>query len=313
MKIQFPNWPRFAGYQKGLTLVELMVTLVISLLIVIAASSFFLGSGKTRDAQEAASTLQDNARYATDLITKNIQQAGYQNYIWSAAGGSFLREIYPPIDGEPDIRGYNNSATGSSTDNGSHNRSTGRVNNSDTLILRFQGSGSGTADGSMIDCRGEPQAATTGTNDRAYSIFEVSRPSATAEPELSCKSGTWSGGTLTFQSEVIVRGVESLQVMYGIDTTTDTFVDQWLTAQEVDALATPAAAKDKWALVRTVRVGMVLRSPMAVTAPSSATSTLSPLGVNFTPNAARERLALSSTDGRLRRVVTFTVNVRNQL
>jgi Tfp pilus assembly protein PilW len=84
-------------WQRGLSLVELLVALAISMIIVIAAATFFLTSGRSRDTQEAASLLQDNARFATDLITRNIQQAGYQNYIWDSAGAGFRREVAPPV------------------------------------------------------------------------------------------------------------------------------------------------------------------------------------------------------------------------
>ncbi|HEY1103074.1 MAG TPA: prepilin-type N-terminal cleavage/methylation domain-containing protein, partial [Burkholderiaceae bacterium] len=103
--------------QAGLTLVELMVSLVISSFIVIATTSFFVSSSRSRDTQDAASQLQDNARFITEVITRNLQQAGYQNYRWDDAAQLRIRELTSggAPDGEPDIRGYNNSAAGSST------------------------------------------------------------------------------------------------------------------------------------------------------------------------------------------------------
>lgn len=298
--------------QAGLTLVELMVSLVISSFIVIATTSFFVSSSRSRDTQDAASQLQDNARFITEVITRNLQQAGYQNYRWDPDAQRRVREFTSGTspDGEPDIRGYNNSAAGSDTDNGSHDRAANRINNSDTLVVRFQGSSTaaGAADGSMVDCLGRSQPATTTTDDRVYSIFEVCRSSTTAEPELRCKYK----GASSFDSEVIVRGVEVFQVMYGVDSDTDSFVDRWLTAKQVDALdADPLKA---WARVRSVRVGMVLRSPGRV-ALASSVGPYVPLGSNFTAAAATDPggTFTASDDGRLRRVVTFTVNLRNTL
>lgn len=305
--------------QLGLTLIELMVALAISLLIVIAAASFFLNSSKTRETQEAASLLQDNARYATEILTKSIEQAGYQNYAWGSSGASVRREVVAPSDGEPDIRGYNNSAAGTSLNNGSHNSSTNRVNHSDTLIIRYQGSGASPGDGSMIDCRGEPQPESSNLNDRAYSIFEVRRDSATSEPELRCKY--YNSATSVFSAEKIVRGVETFQVMYGVDTDGDSFVDKWLNAAQVNPGGDTTALVD-WAKVKSVRVGMVLRSPTRVADAVPTTLTLSPLGGNFASGANDEFVGVtttptegqfSSSDGRLRKVVTFTVNLRNPL
>ena len=303
------NKPAQRQFQTGLTLVELMVSLVISMTIVIAASSFYLGSGRSRDSQEAASILQDNARFATEIITRNIQQAGYQNYIWSTQGAAGRREVMAPPDSEPDLRGYNNSAAGTSTDHGVHDRSTNRVNNSDTLVVRFQGSGASPGDGSMIDCLGRPQPEPTVAGDRAYSVFEVRQSSATTEPELRCKY--YNSATSTFSSEVVVRGVEKLQFMYGVDTNGDTYVDRWRNASEVDV--TSNAISD-WSVVRSVRVGMVLRYPGRTTvgASGSGTTTLAPLGTNFS-QGVNDNLVVDRGDGFLRRVVTFTVNLRNSL
>lgn len=303
--------------QRGLTLVELLVSLVISMVIVIAAASFYLSSGRSRDTQEAASVLQDNARFATEIITRNIQQAGYQNYIWSTAGAAGRREVLAPSDGEPDISGYNNTAAGTSTDNGVHNRSNNRINNSDTLIVRFQGSGtSPSGDGSMIDCLGRPQPDPTFAGERVYSIFEVRQSSTSVEPELKCKYSSWTSGVQTYTSEVVVRGVEMLQFMYGVDTDGDSFVDKWLNAAEVNPGGSTTAIAD-WSKVKSVRVGMVLRSPDRVTVASSAggTTTMAPLGANFTQSNVSypDTLVVNSSDGRLRRMVTFTVNLRNPL
>lgn len=306
-----------AASQRGLSLVELLVSLAISLVIVIAVSAFFLGSSRTRDTQEAASLLQDNARFATEVITRSIQQAGYQNYIWSTAGAVARREILPPSDIQPDIRGYNNSAAGSGTDNGTHNTGTDRVNNSDTLVARFQGSSNATAaDGSMIDCMGRPLPAPDGLVTRYYSVFEVRRASSTAEPELRCKYASITGGTLGFDAQPIVRGVESLQFTYGIDTNADSIADAWRNAQQVDNGCVNAACITNWQQVRAVRVGMVLRSPIPVTVSTpTGTTTFSPLGLYFSQgiSASPDTLTVSNSDGRLRKVVTFTVNVRNTL
>lgn len=309
-----------AWQYKGLTLVELLVALAISMVIVIAAAAFFLGSSRSRDTQDGASQLQDNARFATEIITRNIQQAGYQNYIWNTAGAIGRREVLPPPNNQPDIRGYNNSVAGSvtgfsSSSWGHDQSSSNRVNNSDTLVVRFQGFGSGSGDGSIIDCMGLPQPEPSAPGDRAFSVFEVYQ-SGSNEPELRCK---YSGNT---QGLPIVRGVESLQILYGVDTDGDSIADIWRNAKEVDmggvtgTVCSGAACIARWQQVRVVRIGMVLRSPTAVAVTSaSGTSTVAPLGVNFSQgiSSAPDTLIVNNSDGRLRKVVTFTVNVRNTL
>lgn len=292
-------------HQVGLTLVEMMVAMAISLLIVIAAAAFFLSSGRTRDTQEAASLLQDNARFATDIITRNIQQAGYQNYIRDTAGQAARREAVAPSDGQPDLRGFNDTTgTAVSASTTPTHGGGGSVNNSDVLVVRFQGSGTGNGDGSMIDCLGRPQPEPTGAFVRSYSVFDATRTSATAEPELRCKYVNPATGA--FVTEPIVRGVEMLQFIYGVDTNGDDALDRWMNAAEVDGLA--GAPAENWARVRSVRVGMVLRSA-SNSAAANVSATLAPLGEAFSQNTDD---VLAVNDGRIRRVVTFTVNLRNQ-
>lgn len=308
----------FSRRHRGLTLVELLVALAISLVIVIAAAAFFLGSSRSRDTQDGASLLQDNARFATEAITRSVQQAGYQNYIWSMPGAIARREVAPPADAQPDLRGYNNSAAGSGTNNGTHDLSTNRINNSDTLVARFQGSSNISGpDGSMVDCMGRPLPQPDLLVTRYYSIFEVRQSAGNAEPELRCKYASInSTGTVSFSSEPIVRGVESLQFMYGVDTNGDSVADTWKNAKDVDSGCSGVACVANWQQVRVVRVGMVLRTPTAVAVTAvSGTSTLVPLGADFSQNisTAPDTLIVNNSDGRLRKVVTFTVNVRNTL
>ena len=111
-----------------------------------------------------------------------------------------------------------------------------------------------------------------------------------------------------------MRGVEMLQFMYGVDTGTDTFVDKWLNAAEVSPTASTTPIAD-WAKVKSVRVGMILRSPNRVTVAAGTTTTMAPLGSNFSQSNSSfpDTLVVNNSDGRLRRVVTFTVNLRNPL
>lgn len=312
----------YPNRQRGLTLIELMVAMVISILVVIVASSFYLSSSRTRATQDSASQLQDTARYITEIITRNIQQAGYQDYILPdlppGATTRPLREMQGAGAAQVlGILGFNNSATGADADQGQHDRTSNRVNNSDTLVVRFQGMSStrvlvngvvttvaAQADGSIIDCRGLPQPAPATIDDRIFSVFEVRINNG--EPELMCKY--WDRTASAFATETIARGVETFQVMYGMDINGDSFPDQWMTAQQVDLVP------GRWDKVRSVRIGMVIRSLERVTAVTTAT-TFKPLGDNFTLAAADDPGAsfTSTDDGRLRKMVTFTVNLRNAL
>ena len=63
--------------QAGLTLIELLVSLVIGLLLAIVASATYLYSKQAYNAVSENSQMEENGRLALNLLTRNIQSAGY--------------------------------------------------------------------------------------------------------------------------------------------------------------------------------------------------------------------------------------------
>ena len=63
--------------QKGLTLVELMVALVIGLVLAIAASTVYLYSKQSFNTSTETSQLEENGRFAINLLSRYIQSAGF--------------------------------------------------------------------------------------------------------------------------------------------------------------------------------------------------------------------------------------------
>lgn len=63
--------------QAGLTLVELMVALVLGLLLVAGVIQVFISNNQTSRVTEAHSRLQDNARFALEILSKDVRSAGY--------------------------------------------------------------------------------------------------------------------------------------------------------------------------------------------------------------------------------------------
>lgn len=62
---------------RGLTLIELMVSMVIGLLLAILASSAYLYSKQAYNSVSETSQLEENGRMALDLLTRYVQSAGY--------------------------------------------------------------------------------------------------------------------------------------------------------------------------------------------------------------------------------------------
>lgn len=63
--------------QRGLSLIELMISLVIGLLLMAAVVQMFVGSRVTFSMQNELAKLQENARFAMNFISQDLRMAGY--------------------------------------------------------------------------------------------------------------------------------------------------------------------------------------------------------------------------------------------
>ncbi|WP_455366419.1 PilW family protein [Kaarinaea lacus] len=66
-----------AQSQKGLTLVEIMIAVTISLVLLAGIIQIFLSSKQSYNIQQALSRVQENARLVSDLMLRDITAAGY--------------------------------------------------------------------------------------------------------------------------------------------------------------------------------------------------------------------------------------------
>ncbi|MES2242439.1 MAG: PilW family protein [Pseudomonadota bacterium] len=297
--------------QSGLTLVELLVSLVLTSLVTLAAIALYsvtLSSYKTVDAGQE---IQESGRFALEIIGQSARLAGYQNYTQRDGSGDENTRRFVPTT-FPTVRGFNNSkvaSPGNIDDDGATDN--GGVNNSDTLAFRFHGSSKLddplAPDGSVIDCQGVAQNYPDNGDDVALSLFWI-KVDSTGEPALQCISrGSPAAATLTRNSQPILKGVETFQVMYGLDTDADSVPDRWVSGQSV--------ATADWVKVVAVRVGLVIRGDPGSGQGQSATAAennLYPLGKGFTGTSTEVGLVFTPpNDGRLRHVFNATYKLRN--
>lgn len=320
-----PHIKRSGGHrflQAGLTLVELMVSLVIISLITVAALALYTTSAGTYRTTDANQALQDNARFIFELFSQAVRQAGLQDTYQYAQLKSGLAPTYnwdvtqfgtPTLLGYRALFGANNARVASATsgnDFGADDNAGSTNNNSDVFGVRYFGSSRQsditTADGSIVDCRGSTVAYPMIVGDIGLSLFMVGTGS-TGEPELQCinreRKQVWP----------MVGGVETLQIVYAVDTDTGSTADnspnRWLNAAQVSSAAL-------WPKVRMIRIGMVLRGPPG-SAETQATA-LYPLGEEFSkvsgsPSTEVGLIFTPPKDGRLRRTFAFNIAVRNNL
>lgn len=322
--------------QAGLTLIELMVAMAISLIIVLAAAAALLISRQGFTSVDAASQLRDSARFAEDVLQRLGVQAGHRDIQFVTASAPPDTKGLTAI--EPNVFGFNNRARGGThgwNEANASARTAGSLGyGSDILVLRFQPERSSTsgaqADGGMIDCSGNaPLAIPTQYSYRVASVLHVGT-SNDGEPALMCTR--WSD-TGAVDTQPLIQGVENFQVLYGVDgigpnnaalpaaATADSVVERYLRADQL-TVASPAVTTANWQRVRTIRIGLVLRGPLN-SAVDRTEQTYYPLGTAkaasggavgsmFADNANDPGTVFKPTaDGRLRQVVTFTIHLRN--
>jgi prepilin-type N-terminal cleavage/methylation domain-containing protein len=71
--------PRKMGRDKGLTLIELLVAMVISAILIAAIYRTFISQQKTYVVQEQVADMQQNARVAINRMMREIRMAGFGN------------------------------------------------------------------------------------------------------------------------------------------------------------------------------------------------------------------------------------------
>lgn len=77
------------GKSAGFTLIELMVAMGVAMVMLAAVTTTFISQTKIYNAQEQINEMQQSARAAMDLITRELKMAGY-----NPAGASFTGVVY---------------------------------------------------------------------------------------------------------------------------------------------------------------------------------------------------------------------------
>lgn len=204
-------------HQQGLTLIELMIAMALGMGVVLAAVALMQAARSTYLSVADSAQVQENGRYALDLIARTVRQA---NYV-PQDNPAFLRDDLSGL--EPGVFGIDNARVSEHSTGLSSPSANRDAHGSDLLAIRFFGSGPrNQPDNDMLNCAGfavpGPNGATSLSDleeVRGQSIFYVA-PDSTGEPELRCKYFTRDGG---WSAAAIVRGVESFQVLYGVRST----------------------------------------------------------------------------------------------
>lgn len=314
--------------------------MALSLLVTVAAVAALTLARQGFFSTDVGAELRDNSRLAVTLLRRLVVQAGFIDNEYAIGKGVLSAFNMGDDGGEPNIKGFNNAQYNQNLVIGMTNAvasSGSGINGSDLLVVRFQGnrsylndpsatSSSSLVDGGVVDCKGIAVTAPTKPSDMTLNAFYVATSKTTGEPTLYCARQVIDASGTTWDYVPLIDGVENFQVLYGVDQVTpgvapvssssvDSVPEQYLRADQLVVSGDDKATNKNWNRVRSVRIGLVLRSRPGAAAPSDTgpkdLNTLYPLGGLFQSKADSGSVFSPKGDGRFRQVVTFTVHIRN--
>lgn len=321
--------------QRGLSLVELMVAMALSLLLMLGVIQIFLSSKQTYSTNSALSRVQESGRFAMDFLTQDIRNTGYKGQCMGEPLNHGVANILWRI--EDPIEGWNNITTKPAHLSGTP------VNGTDIVLIKFAaGPGGVAANTSNVatndtislgaNASGVSKHAITLVSDAlSCDLFQntadsnatsISKNSAsdwthnyTSETEvLALQNATYyiransgrpnslvrerlSTSTTAAQwiTEELVEGVQDMQILYGV-AGANRQVNDYVTANNVT----------DWDNVVAVRIDLLVVSADANVVPENQVITFGKKA-DDTPNP------VTIDNRRLAQVFSTTIGIRNRL
>lgn len=302
---------------KGLTLVELLVSLTIGIVLMLAVIGAYLGSVTASGSAQAQSRMNEDAQAALSILTQHIRMTGNNPKQPNYAATSPRNPAFGTATWA--IRGCEGMFTNITATVTISNLVCGAAGGA-SLAVAYEADRYNTvaAGASATDCLGQALPIvtasvsawnsptvqpTTVTFTVAENRFYIDSSSATSAPSLYCKG---NGGATP---QPLVENIEDMQITYGVAPSTagtTLTVAGYLAAPEIlTATGLVGLPNDqaRWAKVATVRVCLIVRSdqPAAPTAESARY------------NKCDGTLERNPPDLRLRRAYSTTIVLRNRI
>lgn len=292
----------FVKGQTGLTLIELMVSLVIGLLLAIVASSTYLYSKQAYNAVSENSQMEENGRLALNLLTRNIQSAGHV----------LIRQNF--ASPEPTAKKILGCEFGMTNPQGASTRSDletcltsvpAGTTQSGSIAMFYQTDPNNTSGASYqgVDCIGNPPVRVSDPKSPGAIISEVrsyffismttvgTAFGTTTMGQLNCATDPTGGVTAgVFASQPIIPGVHQLRARYFLPT-----VDNDVAPAGQMREASNIAA-DEWEKVVQVEL-CVLTKAIQPSGNDTASSVTDCYGNVFTPPPSQSFRRFVSTVG----------------
>lgn len=254
----------------GMTLIELMVSLLIGLFLSWGAIQVYVQSKSNYRAAEVATRLQENARFALETLEPDVRLAGFWGRhadparVGGPGPGTTIRcsgsgidvtdwalDLTTPIAAVDDI--YDLDCDPFATARGE----------SDVLIVRRAGDLRVVPQANQLQMHGDLSRAqlfddgivpagfdaAAETRDVVVHAYYVDEESSFSADVPSLRRKTLVRGNVVEDQEMI-SGIENLQVQLGVDTNGDGSVDRYADADEPVVAGTRVAAVRLWLLLR---------------------------------------------------------------
>ncbi|TFZ00265.1 PilW family protein [Ramlibacter humi] len=309
---------------RGLTLVELMVSLVLGLVITLAIMTAYLSSSRAAQVADAVARMHDDATAVLALLRTQIRMAGNNPERPLRAAAAARNPVYAgPGVTKFAIRGcdgvFDNLAAAAKIDDLT---CPSPGNAPDSLAITYEADPFNTAaiDGGAVplDCAGFPLDALIAAINVYDPVSNIPAPAnfqfyfsesrfyvATGSdgvPRLMCR-----GNGASSEPAIVAENVEDFQIAYGLLSPTaapgSSAVAGYLPAA---AMATQAellalSEPDRWSKVASVRICLLLRSPAEVVHDADSAKYVDCSGA-----------LVAAPDLRLRRAFRATVAVRGR-
>jgi len=272
----------FTKHNRGFTLIEILVAMTLGIILTMVMLAMFSSAKSSYTLQDGLTRVQEDGRIAMHVVAEEARKAGFRKPVWNDP-----RAGYSPL-----TTGSVNGADGAN----------------DTLQVMYMDD---------LDCAGNRNGAFDPETTEALALYKRVTFAVDDNQNLlwTCEYGP-SPAELAVQraNQPIVDGVESFQVLYGVDTDfpPDFSINAWTTADSITPNSSVCMQSQylcevgglindmRDGLPVALKIGMLIASPENVGGESD-TQSFDILDV----------AVAAADDNRLRKAYSTTVALRN--
>jgi len=294
--------------QFGFTLVELLVGLALGLFIITVSLTYLVSSGRTFSAQTNDDIIQENARFALELLTQQLRLAGLNSSdelddeLDVILTSNFCANDNSGVN-EGGVSDSGNAAAACTKD------STGGQFDSDRFGFDYKVVAPTTTCGGQLVT--QAMLNNSGGTITLASVFWVQdNPDRTNVRSLYCQTFDKENNQTIGPGVPLIDGVDAMQVQYGRDSNDDSLVDSYVNYTDLINGSTTEASATR--TVTLVRVAMLISSGLDSGSNSAVSATIET--TENTEYTLLDNNAFTVNDERvLRQIFSTTVLMPNAL